>query len=250
MICSRVRPALRGPGTSAVDAGRDLVERGPARAEEIQPPFQVRRGQDLDLDLRRDVRDAPEVGRARPGHALDHLDVARLRERLRQAGPLGHAGVPRRVGEQLLDRVVLRGAPAIESRPVHRARDDPAFLADLEDDPQRVAHAVGRLAALSGAPCCLALGLMRSSLILSRSARMASVLVSPALARRSSHRLVVDAHLDGPPLARRLSRRFPPGSGDRPTLPDQTAIAGSRVARDRPWTGSDDPGRPATSRGR
>ena len=60
---------------------------------------------------------------------------------LAMPGPLGDAGVARHVRTQLLERVVLRRPPAIEARPVHGARHDPALLADLEDHPQLVGHA-------------------------------------------------------------------------------------------------------------
>ena len=76
-IRSRVRPALRGPGSElAGDPGRDVVEAGPAGAEEVEPALQVACRQDVDLDLGRHVGETPEVGRARPGDALDHIHVA------------------------------------------------------------------------------------------------------------------------------------------------------------------------------
>ena len=59
-----------------------------------------------------------------------------------QAGPLGDARVPGAVGRKALDRGLLARAPPVEARPVHRARDDPPLLADLEDHPHRVRHAL------------------------------------------------------------------------------------------------------------
>ena len=131
------RPQLPG------DPRRDVVEVGPAGTQEVEPSLQLGRCEHLTLDLRRHMGDAPEVGRARPGHAFDDLHVARPLELAPQPRPLGDPGVPRHVGQQLLDGVLLRRAPAIEAGPVHGARDDPARLADLEDEPQvvgRVGH--------------------------------------------------------------------------------------------------------------
>ena len=66
-LLARPPGASRSGHERAIDAGRDLVEGGPTRAEEIEPSFQVRRGQDVDLDLRRHVRDAPESVELEPG---------------------------------------------------------------------------------------------------------------------------------------------------------------------------------------
>src|SRR6185369_8449947 len=49
------------------------------------------------------------------------------------------------VREQLLDRVLFRCAPPIESRPVRRPGNDTALLADLEDYAEAVVrHATDR----------------------------------------------------------------------------------------------------------
>ena len=74
---------------------RNVVEIRPAGFEEVEPSIQVRRRQDLALDLGRDVGDAPEIGRARTGDAFDDLEIAGPRERLGQAGALGDGRVAR-----------------------------------------------------------------------------------------------------------------------------------------------------------
>ena len=121
-------------------AGGQVVEVGPAGPQEVEAPFKVGRRQDVCLDLRRYVSEAPEVGRARSGDAFDDLHIARPRERFARPGPFGDAGVSRDVGQQLLDRILIRLAPAIEAGPVHGARHDPALLADFENHAQLVGH--------------------------------------------------------------------------------------------------------------
>ncbi len=131
---SRPRPQLGGY------ACRDIVEIGPAGLEEVQPPFQVRRREHLSLDVRRRMGDAPVVGRGDAWHPFHDLDVASLQEGRVQARPLGDTLVARPVRHHPVERVLLRRPPSIEPGPVHGTRDDPALLADLQDDPQRVGH--------------------------------------------------------------------------------------------------------------
>ena len=50
------------------------------------------------------------------------------------------ATIPREIGGQRGEGVVLGGSPAIEAGPVHRAGNDPTLPADLQDDTQRVGH--------------------------------------------------------------------------------------------------------------
>jgi hypothetical protein len=58
-------------------------------------------------------------------------------ELAREAGALGNGGIAGDVGEETLDRPILRAPPSLETRPVLRAGHDAALLAQLEDDPKR-----------------------------------------------------------------------------------------------------------------
>ena len=145
-ICSSVRPPLPARRQQLpADPGDDVVEVRPGRPEERQAPLELGRRQHLVLDQRRHVGDAPEVGRARPGHPLDDLDLRGMGELAPEAGPLGDARVAGAVRRQPLDRGLLVRAPPVEAGPVHRTRDDPSLLADLQDHaasrpPCRVAY--------------------------------------------------------------------------------------------------------------
>src|SRR6476620_2065177 len=95
---TRSKAELRG------DAARNLVEVSPAGLEKVEPTFKVCLRQDLALDLRWGVGDAPEIGRPDPGHAFDDLRLVGPGERLGHAGPLRHPGVARPIRHHLLDR--------------------------------------------------------------------------------------------------------------------------------------------------
>jgi hypothetical protein len=93
MISSRESAAAAGPHRQLRgDARRDVVEVGPASLEQRQASIKFRRGEHLALDRRRHAGDAPELGRARAGDTLDHLEVGGTRELVSQAGSSGDIG--------------------------------------------------------------------------------------------------------------------------------------------------------------
>ena len=87
------------------------------------------------------MRDAPEVGRARPGTRSTTSTSRRSPKRRPETGPFGDRHVASDVAQQLRHRVVVGRAPAVEAGPVHGAGHDLPALADLEDHAQRVRHA-------------------------------------------------------------------------------------------------------------
>src|SRR6185369_8264150 len=107
-------------------ACRRRIELGPRRAQEPHLPFEYRRVEGLAVERRGREGDAPEVGRTGARVAVDDLDRRLRRERRIEASALRDREIPGQVAAELLDRLVLSLATALEARPVS-GNGDPAL---------------------------------------------------------------------------------------------------------------------------
>ena len=141
MIWSRLRPALRDPGRSSPRRVQRCRRSRPSRPRRRSS----RRSRSAGGSTSRSICDGtwamPQKSvELDPGTRSTTSGSRPARTALPRPARSATSTYRGRYDDSLIERVVLRGPPAIEAGPVHGPRHDPALLSDLQDHPQRVGH--------------------------------------------------------------------------------------------------------------